>query len=330
MRLVGSVGGVPQTQVERKIRAQLPVVLNEKVAAEGAQGLLIVELRLNPQRRQPHQHVAYSRSRQSPREAHLAAGVNVENSVVLQFSQLRPNFDAVSAAHEREHIRELIGVFGAVDGQRSQVADLWEAGNIDGRVTEVHRSDRQIVHAPQLVDVGLIVLLEHCAQGPVEAEEQRVDRPRAEGMRVVDHGVVSGVGYVVPEPGNLRRHFRERLEQVVPAIAVPQRDLVRVGDPVVRARVHLRLAIGPHRLAEVIGAAPANVGQRKQGQKLARQRIDQAGGNAVAGKGLAAVRIDDCLAQSGKVATALRHRGHRRQLAKTLVLGQAVGVNEEE
>src|SRR5260370_8488140 len=95
---------------------------------------------------------------------------------MLQFPELRPNFDSMPAPRQGEDIGELIGVFGAVDGKRSKIAYLREALNIYGWITEVHGAHRQIVHAPEFVAIGPVVLLLDPAPASVEPQHSRLHR----------------------------------------------------------------------------------------------------------------------------------------------------------
>ncbi len=221
---------------------------------------------------------------------------------MLQFPELRPNFDSMPAPRQGEDIGELIGVFGAVDGKRSKIAYLREALNIYGWITEVHGAHRQIVHAPEFVDVGRVILLQDPAQRSVEAEDQRVHCRWAEGVHLVDHRIVSGLVDVVAGAGDLRGYFRERFEQVGGSIAVPQGELVGVRKAVVGACVGLRLAVGPHRLAKVVTRVPAEVRQGKQSQHFSGQRIDTAHWNPVAWKWLPGEGIHNRSAGARKIA----------------------------
>ncbi len=95
-------------------------------------------------------------------------------------------------------------------------------------ITEINRAHRQVVHTPEFVDIGRVILLQDLAQRPVEAENQRVHSSRPERVHLVDHRVVSGLVDVIAGAGDLCGHLREGLEQVGDSIAVPQGKLVGV------------------------------------------------------------------------------------------------------
>ena len=77
------------------------------------------------------------------------------------------------------------------------------------------RLGREIVHAPELVDIRLVILLKDVPRRAAESHEQRVDRRRAKRALVASHRIVPAIVDIVSEPWQFDRILRERLERVV-------------------------------------------------------------------------------------------------------------------
>ena len=100
-----------------------------------------------------------------------SARVNLDVAVELKIAQFAADLDAVRAADQRESIGHLVGIVGAVDRQRSHVSHARITGDVDTRITVVARHRGQVIHAPQRIHIGLVVLREYLAHGPIEAHQ---------------------------------------------------------------------------------------------------------------------------------------------------------------
>ena len=126
---IGGIGGRrvvfnPQSQVQRQVARDLPIVLHIGSRGLAAKGLGPGVLRLDGIGRQPQQEVAHRGACERAGEIHLAAAIDFDIAIFLKIANFAAHLNTVRAANHGEVIGQLIGIVGAVDGQRRHVPDV--------------------------------------------------------------------------------------------------------------------------------------------------------------------------------------------------------------
>ena len=102
--------------------------------------------------------------------------------------------------------------------------------------------------SPELIDIRLIVLLQIASGRAIEAQQERVNRMRAERPDVVNEGVVTAILGVIPEAGQALGFSRHTARRYFYKNNCSGRELFPVAQAMVYADVELIEAIVFYRL----------------------------------------------------------------------------------
>ena len=340
---------VAQAQVEGQSRGHAPVILHESGVDPGAEIVRAGPKAHRRHLRESQQEVREVKpcaghwsalrrevARRVAAEGKGAARVRVGKRVAFDAAQLAAYPHVVLAAVHEDRI----------EGPHRLAAD--QRGNDVAQTAEIGKGDHGQAPVPRVLRNTLnsqlpsnVLLKSEGIQGraslPVEAERKRVDRVRAEGVRLAQAQVLAAHRNVLRKAGETAHRLGARgIKEIKGVEAV-------LGGNLLAYTGHDAVVVRRQRFLEVeVLHASRQVRQRDVLEQALRRRID--GRNPIAGERLTRaerirLRIVNRRDRSGEgaggdnalreIALTLLERGHRRETVKRALAALQVVVYEE-